>query len=153
MILHYFKYLLFKLTATNQHGVHSPFLYSLVCSCFYNSNFKKKKSLPINSKRNKLTLSLILENLKSFNETVETEFKIEKFKIIYDTNKSLSQQIEDIRLINTPHLTLIDELHFQREEWNLFILNSKYIIMDLYFYGIIIQRPQQSKEFFSLKVF
>ncbi|MDB4751694.1 hypothetical protein OAF86_03605 [Flavobacteriaceae bacterium] len=100
-----------------------------------------------------MTLSLILENLKSFNETVETEFKIEKFKIIYDTNKPLSQQIEDIRLINAPHLTLIDELHFQREEWNLFILNSKHIIMDLYFYGIIIQRPQQSKEFFSLRVF
>lgn len=31
-IIHYIK---FRITATNQHGVHSPFVYNLVTKCFY----------------------------------------------------------------------------------------------------------------------
>ncbi len=58
-------YLNFLLKSTNEHGVHSPFVYDLITKCFYN-----KKKLPaytfLNRYRNEL-----LEN----NETIEvTDF-------------------------------------------------------------------------------
>ncbi len=39
------EYLKFLIRSTNQHGVHSPFVYSLVTKCFYDR--KNKTSYPI----------------------------------------------------------------------------------------------------------
>lgn len=40
------SYLLFLLKSTNQHGVHSPFVYNLITNCFYsNTNKQKLKQL------------------------------------------------------------------------------------------------------------
>lgn len=51
------KYLKFLLKSSNQHGVHSPFVYSLVTKCFYK---KKKRSLEvIANKKTKLLIDLI----------------------------------------------------------------------------------------------
>ncbi len=35
MFFHFFQYVKFLLKSTNQHGVHSPFVYHLVTKCFY----------------------------------------------------------------------------------------------------------------------
>jgi predicted O-methyltransferase YrrM len=46
-------YLNFYIKSTNQHGVHSPFVYNLITKCFYKKTTQTKISL-IDSYRNKL---------------------------------------------------------------------------------------------------
>ena len=38
------EYLNFKLKSTNQHGIHSPFIFDLVTQCFYKNTPKKEKT-------------------------------------------------------------------------------------------------------------
>ena len=48
---HIISYLKFLLRSTNQHGVHSPFVYNLVTKCFYNkTKFKGYKKLKLYKK-------------------------------------------------------------------------------------------------------
>ncbi len=55
------SYLKFILKSTNQHGVHSPFVYNLTTKCFYNKkNTSKKKTL----KRYRNTLLITKNKIK-----------------------------------------------------------------------------------------
>ena len=46
MIHQIISYLRFLLKSTNQHGVHSPFVFNLVTRCFYDkSNYSEYKTL------------------------------------------------------------------------------------------------------------
>lgn len=60
MILNYFKFLT---KATNQHGVHSPFVYQLVTQCIY------KKSAPTIKKTFKLVQQNLIQNTTTINVT------------------------------------------------------------------------------------
>jgi len=153
MIQHYFKFLFFKLKATNQHGIHSPFLYALVCFCFYNKEWKSKKFKPWNSKKHDLTAISILERLRFFAKLSSIDFQIDTPKVMHIQNKALAQWTKELNIKDEPHITLIDNLHLQRDAWDTFRNSSDYVVLDFYFYGIIIHRPQQSTETFFLKVF
>ncbi|WP_211482389.1 hypothetical protein [Aquimarina amphilecti] len=55
--------------STNQHGVHSPFIYSLITKCFYDS--KKKDSYPkIKSIIKKNIIDINLKNAKLLNRLI-----------------------------------------------------------------------------------
>jgi hypothetical protein len=153
MIQHYFRFLFFKLKATNQHGVHSPFLYALVCFCFYNTSRNRKKFKPWKSKMHNLIAIEISKQLQQFAKQASTDFQIDPLKVIHIRNKTLAQWIEEQKIEDEPHITLIDNLHLQRRSWNGFKIKSQYILLDLFFYGIVIHRPQQTAETFFLKVF
>ncbi len=153
MIQHYFKFLFFKLYATNQHGVHSPFLYALVCFCFYNTSWNRKGLKPWKSKMHNRIAIEITKQLHLFVKQACTDFQIDLLKVIHTRNKTLAQWIEEQKIEDKPHITLIDNLHLQRGSWNDFKNKSQYIHLDLFFYGIVIHRPQQTAETFFLKVF
>ena len=153
MIKQYFNYWLFKLQATNQHGVHSPFLYALVCSCFYNKNWKNMRTTPWNSKKQDIISTLILKQLQLFIGQSKNEFKIDPLKIVFSKNKALSEYSEELKAIEEPQLTLIDNLHLQRESWRILNNTKQFVLLDPYFFGIIIQRPQQNAEILFLKIF
>ena len=135
MIQLYLKYFFFSLKATNQHGVHSPYLYALVCSCFYNSSWKSTKQL------------------ENFIDQSMIEFQIEKPVLNFHQSKLLIEWIEEFKHKKKPHITLINNLHQQRENWNSFVSKKKYVYLDFFFYGIVIHRLQQRTESFFLKIF
>ena len=153
MIQYYFKFLFFKLKASNQHGIHSPFLYALVCFCFYNKEWKSKGLKPWNSKKHNLIAIEISEQLRLFVIQASNDFRIDTSKIIHTKNKKLVQWTKQLNIEDEPHITLIDNLHLQRDAWSAFRGSPDYVALDLYFYGIIIHRPQLTAETFFLKVF
>jgi hypothetical protein len=95
----------------------------------------------------------ILEQVSKFNKHASTEFQIEPLKIVFTKNKTLEHYKKELETDKEPRLTLIDNLHNQRAEWNAITNSQQFIILDFYFYGIIIQRPQQIAETFFLKIF
>lgn len=153
MILLYVKYLFFKLKATNQHGVHSPYLYALVCSCFYNSNWKSIRKLPLSSQNQEFFYQCITKQLQSFIDQSVLEFRIEKPELNFHESKTLIEWIEEFEHEKKPHITLINNLHQQRKNWNSFVSKNKYVYLDFFFYGIVIHRFQQRTESFFLKIF
>ena len=153
MIQHYFKFLIFKLNATNQHGVHSPFLFAMVCFCFYNKAWKGEKFKPWKSKKHNLVAVAISHQLRLFAKQASVDFQIDPPKVMHTKSKTLVQWIKELTIEDKPHITLIDNLHLERDAWEAFRNSSGYVVLDLYFYGIIIHRPQQTVETFFLKVF
>ncbi len=64
------SYFLFLVKSTNQHGVHSPFVYSLVTKCFYNRT-KRKSYGKIQSIINKNSnVGINLNSAKLLNRTI-----------------------------------------------------------------------------------
>lgn len=57
------QYIKFLLKSTNQHGVHSPFVYSLVTQCFYNNtNYRAYKNIANYKKTLFHNRNLVLKN-------------------------------------------------------------------------------------------
>jgi len=54
------SYLTFLLKSTNQHGVHSPFVYNLVTKCFYNKTNPTKKEAFLKVKKRLIKNSKII---------------------------------------------------------------------------------------------
>jgi len=153
MNLFYIKYLFFKLKAKNQHSVHSPYIYALVCTCFYNNSWKSIRKLPLNKLNQDFYYNCITEKLQKFNDESVVEFQIEKTVLNFNSGKLLNEWIEEFKFKKEPHITLINNTHLQRENWNSFIKKKKYVYLDFFFYGIVIHRYQQRTESFFLKIF
>lgn len=153
MIQLYLKYFFFSLKASNQHGVHSPYLYALVCSCFYNSSWKSIRKLPLNNQNQEFFYKFITKQLQNFIDQSMIEFQIEKPVLNFHQSKLLIEWIEEFKHKKKPHITLINNLHQQRKKWNSFVSKKKYVYIDFFFYGIVIHRFQQRTESFFLKIF
>jgi len=62
-------YIKFILKSTNQHGVHSPFVYDLVTQCFYDSN-RKKAYLHIKSLYKRNTIDMNYKSARLLNRLI-----------------------------------------------------------------------------------
>ncbi len=158
--LSYFKFLL---KSTNQHGVHSPFVFSFVTKGLYQKNIKlvsfdTYKELQSLSKKQKRILSKILVYFKideiSFN-ILQFSKNTTQYKLLY-INKT-----EELKKINTlgfhtKHIILVNNLHQTKsslKNWNEFIKHTDAIVtVDLFFFGLIFFRAAQAKEHFRIRV-
>lgn len=55
------SYILFLIKSTNQHGVHSPFLYDLVTNCFYDRTKHPEYSILSDFRKKRLQSSQVIE--------------------------------------------------------------------------------------------
>lgn len=163
------SYLKFLLKSTNQHGVHSPFVYSLVTQCFY----KKRKYKPYgnwNKKQRLLyriiqyfqpqTLLEVSENsvLDVFNLglPIHTEVGNHSYDFVYFDKSSLqdfeqllpTQQNDSIWVINHIYKT-----QKAQQIWQTIKENPRVTVtVDTYHYGLVFFRKEQQKEHFVIRV-
>lgn len=154
----------FLLKATNEHGVHSPFVFAFVTKCLY-----KKEKLDSSKK-----INVLLKMLKYFNiqkvhlvnnntlsKTISKQFSNIKFDntatdfIYIDSLKNVD--IENILLknnaIHNDSIVFVDCIIEDRELWKTLIKNEKFTVsIDLFYCGILFFRREQVKEDFRIRI-
>ena len=158
-------YLQFLLKSTNEHGVHSPFVFNYVTKCLYN-----KKTYHKDKRINVLLKSIdyfkfqhaIVEDLEIKNLVKENFPKVQFGQQMLDIFflKSLSPSefntlLNEGRLHNDSML-MIDNIYGDKkklEEWNHLIARPEITVsMDLYHCGILFIRREQVKEHFTIRI-
>ena len=176
-IKHIFKYQKFILNSTNEHGVHSPFVYNLVTLCL-----RRKKNTKLDFKKiqtgfpntfkikhiNILNCIISYLNINTFTFLCK---KTHTFDLLPNL-KNKQQSIDQPELIyidqqhcNLNHtLTLINDLkpnavviienpYSNKKVWE--ELQSKLetqIVVDTFYFGLIFNRKQQVKENFKIRI-
>ena len=152
-MINLFNYIIFYLRSTNNHGVHSPFIYDLLTFCFYNKKWKKERKNFILKKNLENNLSFFINELNSF-------------LIYYNKNNILNQFFIKLKLDKNP-IDLIDSLNLKYSQFILLIENShdlrsiikvienkgKYLIVDFYFWIIVVKKKGNNPQTFKIRVF
>ncbi|MBU2996559.1 hypothetical protein KO500_08935 [Cellulophaga baltica] len=160
--MQFFKYLNFLITATNQHGVHSPFVYNYITKGIYSKEkFSAKKS------ENILLKTLIYFKISSINidsenillqQTVKSNFPNIKFdssssEFFYFKNLNEVGKIKNISTKNDS-IVFIHNLHKYTNTWQDLIKDKKITIsINLFFCGILFFRKEQAKENFKIRIY
>lgn len=162
--MYFLAYLKFLFLATNQHGVHSPFVYAFVTKCIYNKdNYSKKKG-------NNIVLKIIAYfkivelNLQDKNKNLELEiahhfpetgYNYDANDFIYfdNLNNNTDNYIEDNKKIHNETIVFINNIYKQKKTWNSLIDKDKITVsIDLFYVGILFFRREQVKEHFKIRI-
>lgn len=161
MFHQFFSRLYFLLTSTNQHGVHSPFVFDFVTKGLYQKNvdvnkinqYQEFKNL---SSKKKKILSKILSyfNVKTvFTDVVKAnQLSKKQWNVLF-----LNELKNEHFLIPSPnYFVVINDIHKSKMtfgRWKYLLRNRKATVsIDLFYYGLIFFREEQAKEHFKIRV-
>lgn len=150
--------------STNQHGVHSPFVYDFVTKGLYKKgksihNLKDFDEIESLSKKEKIILSKIVDyfNIKDFlfiNKN--TTYTLDNtYKYLYINNLKYLKNL-DSDFFKNHKLIIVHGIYQSKENesiWKSTIEKTTNIVsVNLYYFGLIFYRPQQAKEHFKIRV-
>lgn len=171
----FISYIKFLLRSTNQHGVHSPFVYGLVTQCFYDKNpYPEYALLP--SKKHLLVFRCI-RYFDIMNIVVQEEGKvfrkaIEKAnpKVMTDDIDMISEKTQLVFLGSIPEPTLFQKLIAPLGNGAIVIINDIYrtksdtkywkqikqlekvrVTIDIFHFGFVFFRKEQVKQDFVIR--
>jgi len=169
------SYLKFLLKSTNEHGVHSPFVYNFVTRCLYNKQLVNRQEIkgfpPILSKRQLVLLLKIIRYLEV--KTIFTDEDILNSITAIKETCNISIQLQpsvtyDLLFINYPKEDLSIYLNYMHND-SILIINNIYqkekaslwqaltanervtVYIDVYSQGYIFIRREQGKEGFYIR--
>ncbi len=160
MLIRIISYLRFLRESTNEHGVHSPFVYNLITKGLY---VKKTRKQPIHikiGKTNRKQRKIIKKLFQYFAPQRNILFfKNQKLTGSYDCiifdNPNLSHFLESVSYAHNDTLFIFKNPHKNKknyEDWNTLIKNQKVIVsIDLYHLGLIFIRKEQLKQHFVIR--
>ena len=154
----------FILTSTNQHGVHSPFVFDFVTKCLYKKSLKsvlindfiaslklpKKEEKILTNIFNYFNIASVIPNPKELENSLDNSYKI-----IYINN------IDNFELVKTfsyssKNIVIIHKIHTQKSnllKWKDLCKNTNATVtIDLFYFGLIFFWKTQAKEHFKIRV-
>ncbi len=162
------NHLKFLLTATNQHGVHSPFVYNYVTKCLYTkSKYSPKKSLNILLKSIayfKAERIWLTSEKGTIQKEIQREFSSVKFQngpydILFgnpsEAKKLVCATSKENKIHNNTVL-LIDGIHVN--DTNEFLWNNiknhqnVTVTVDMFYCGAVFFRKEQVREHFKIRI-
>ena len=165
MWFRFVSYLKFLAKSTNQHGVHSPFVFSYVTQCLYSKKrLHKNKSINVLLKTiSYFNFDSISVNNKSIRELVKQNFPEVQFDkntvdllFINELSAYSFEKILSEGKLHNDSLILIDSIYANQqnlEQWNQLIALPKITVsIDMYYCGLISIRREQVKEHFRIRI-
>lgn len=151
------SYLKFLLKSTNQHGVHSPFVYNYLTKCLY-----KKPRLSKDTLEDVLLKSVPYFNCKRAridDPDVKDKFSSLKFEPPFDMvvfatfHRSALLELLERDDLHNGTLIIIPNLRKQQVEWKKAIAHPKITVsIDCFTLGILFIRKEQVKEHFTIRL-
>lgn len=160
----FISFIKFLFSATNQHGVHSPFVYDYVTKCLY-----KKKQLKLPTSLKILIKSLdyfkyhslrILGTNENIEETIKhycpnISFTKNDTDVLFGSISDLNSSIE-VNNLGNDSMLFLDGIHKNpnnNESWEkLKVLEHVRVTVDLFYCGIIFFRKEQAKQHFKIRI-
>ncbi len=161
-IITYIKHLF---TATNQHGVHSPFVYDFITKCVYQKvKYKGSKSdkvllnsiLYFNSEKlNIISSNSNIKNIISQEFHLKTE-NTPPFDLIYEEQISENLLPKYERHLHNNSVLVVKHIHLNQNSsniWKKTVTNKRITAsIDMYFCGVLFFRKEQVKEHFRIRI-
>lgn len=167
MLYEFASYIKFLFSSTNQHGVHSPFVYNYVTKCIYaQSNFKGTN-----------TIQVLLKSMDYFKATSayldSQNYQVGNLVKSKYPNVELEEEPYDIMYIDHPKMELINvflnssAIHNDTmllvgtpyknrkstSQWELIKRNERVTVsVDMYYCGAVFFRKEQAKEHFKIRI-
>ena len=166
MWFRFVSYLKFLMVSTNQHGVHSPFVFRYVTQCLYTKK-KMHKNRSIN---------VLLKTIAYFGfEKVSIKNKTQVKKLVQQTFPEIQfdgypcdllfvdklasgtfQQLLSEGKLHNDSIILVDSIHRTAEDleqWNhLIALPEITVSIDMFYCGLLSIRREQVKEHFRIRI-
>ncbi|WP_431122373.1 hypothetical protein [Flagellimonas flava] len=152
--------------STNEHGVHSPFVFRFVTQCLYSKGkAHKSKSIDVLLKcifYFDVSKVAILDHLQAaqtiMNSFPHLEYDKQSSDVVFANQFDLfhfNQLLTEGKLHNDS-VVLIDGIHQnpqKQEQWQSLITSPKITVsIDMYHLGAIFIRSEQEKEHFTIRI-
>ena len=159
------SYVSFLFSATNQHGVHSPFIYDYVTKCLYKKN---RLTLPIPLKIlvksidyfNYRTLRLLKEDTLT-KDIIQQNCPLITFtesntEVLFGSITDLHANSFELDTLGNNSMLLVADIYKNastRESW-LRIKEHEHVrvTVDLFYCGVVFFRKEQVKEHFKIRI-
>jgi len=166
MRFRFISYLKFLMASTNQHGVHSPFVFKYVTKCLYSKNkLHKNKSFNVLLK----TIAyfgfekICVKNKIGAKEWIQQSFpkiQFDRYPCDLFFTKKLDiptfQQLLSERKLHNDSIILVDSIHRTAEDWKqwnqLIALPEITVSIDMLHCGLLSIRREQVKEHFTIRI-
>lgn len=146
--------------STNQHGVHSPFVYDFVTKGLYIKKHKQlnfSESFDINTLSKKETR--IFEKIANYFTIIpnQNQTKTNSYDYSLILFDDLSFSIDEIEVIRDSENILVFQRIYKSKEnhkkWlELLEIKEATVTIDLFYFGLIFFRKEQAKEHFKIRV-
>lgn len=164
MLFRTLSYLKFLFISTNQHGVHSPFVYHFVtkglyCKSIENNISDTYPALKVLPNKEKKVLSKIIHyfDIKtiSFDLKSSTENLDKAYQLLY-INISDALILNNLATLTSKQVVVITEIHQNKKKnirWLEIIKKEEATVtIDLFYFGLIFIRKEQVKEHFNIRI-
>ncbi len=151
-------YLHFLITSTNQHGVHSPFVYSLITNGLYTKAPNLIEDIGQCTQRQKSLILKLIEYFKPHRKIV-LKNNSNQFENSYDCiifqQPTISLFFESLSHAHNDTVFIFKNPYQNRknyEIWNTLIKDNKVVVsIDLYHLGLVFIRKEQPKQHFVIR--
>lgn len=162
-IIYFLKYICYYLTATNKHGVHSPFVFQLLTEVMQTKklyyNVSKKHSALISRLLSHFNPKSIIEigshNLSEKSMIYHHDFQNIKrglIDFIYIQKSTTETLNKALKHMHNDSVLVLNNIHQTNKEWKFLQNHSKVnVSINLFYIGLIFLREQQKEQHFTIR--